>query len=460
MQGVSVKMDAGIGIGGLNNAQEEFAHSKFDLFGKTEYEIGVKKCISQTFRPLTTSSSDGPFSFLIPADPEKFTDAESLRLHGKMRIRKKSLADGTLSNLNEDYVSPVNNVFNSLWSSVNTKLNGCEISDPSSKWYAYKAYFENHLSYSSPSKNNILSFKGYVADTAGKFDDVGNSGATTPSLNDGFVKRKEMFKDSKWVYFCVNLHIDITTLRKLIPPGIKIELDFERNPDSFCLLSDKAVGNYAIELEDLRLKVDRIIPGDSIMNFYRASLQKKIQPRLPIDRSMLKTYTVTSGTSDLSEYNIITGAQLPEQVIVAIVGEDAHRGNIKKNPFKFEDYNISEASLVVNGVHEPHELYKLNKTIEDRVDMYANFLENTGISTDDREFGITMQDYYGGSFMLVWDRTPDKCNRFHRHISDSGSISINLKTREPLQQTVTVVIYATYSKDLIIDGERVLTDAF
>ena len=32
--------------------------------------------------------------------------------------------------------------------------------------------------------------------------------------------------------------------------------------------------------------------------------------------------------------------------------------------------------------------------------MYANFLENTGISTDDREFGITMKDYYGGSFML------------------------------------------------------------
>ena len=140
----------------------------------------------------------------------------------KCALEEKNLADGTLSNLNEDYVSPVNNVFNSLWSSVNTKLNGCEISDPSSKWYAYKAYFENHLSYSSPSKNNILSFKGYVADTAGKFDDVGNSGATTPSLNDGFVKRKEMFKDSKWVYFCVNLHIDITTLRKLLPPGIKI----------------------------------------------------------------------------------------------------------------------------------------------------------------------------------------------------------------------------------------------
>lgn len=453
-------MHAGIGIGGMNVEREEFVDSKFDLFGKTEYEVGVKKCISQTFRPLTTSSSNGPFSFLIPADPEKFTNAESLRLHGKMQIKKRSTADGALSNLNGEYVSPVNNVFNSLWASVNTKLNGCEISDPSSKWYAYKAYFENHLSYSSSSKDNILSFKGYIADKAGKFDDVGNSTDSVESLNDGFVKRMEMFKGSKWVYFCVNLHIDITTLRKYIPPGIKIELDFERNPDSFCLLSDKTVGNFTIELDDLRLKVERVIPGDSIMNYYRSSLDKRIQPRLPIDRSLLKTYTVTTGTSDLSEYNIITGKHLPEQVIVAIVDEDAHRGVIGKNPFHFKNYNLSEASLVVNGVHEPQELYKLNAIAGDKVDMYANFLENTGISTDDREFGITMEDYYGGSFMLVWDRTQDKCNRFHRHITDSGSISINLKSRAALTQTVTVIIYATYSKDLIIDGDKVLTDAF
>ena len=213
-------MDAGIGIGGLNVERDEFVDSKFDLFGKTEYEVGVKKCISQTFRPLTTSSSGGPFSFLIPMDPEKFTNAESLRLHGKMQIKKRNLGDGSLTNLDGENVSPVNNVFNSLWASVNTKLNGCEISDPSSKWYAYKAYFENHLSYSSSSKNNILSFKGYVTDTATKFDDVGDTSNSRESLNEGFVKRKDMFKNSQWVYFCVNLHIDITTLRKFIPPGI------------------------------------------------------------------------------------------------------------------------------------------------------------------------------------------------------------------------------------------------
>ena len=60
--------------------------------------------------------------------------------------------------------------------------------------------------------------------------------------------------------------------------------------------------------------------------------------------------------------------------------------------------------------------------------MFAHFLENTGVHTDDREFGISLDDYYGGCFLTALDRTPDKCNRYHRHKIDSGTIDLNLKT--------------------------------
>merc|ERR1711963_110741 len=125
-----------------------------------------------------------------------------------MCIKKKD-SNGSLSKLAGENVSTVNNIFNSLWSSINTKLNGTEISDPTSTWYAYKSYFENHLSYSTSSKENILSFKGYFPDSVDKFDDV-----TPTSANAGFKKRKKMFERSQWVYFCINLHVDITTIRK------------------------------------------------------------------------------------------------------------------------------------------------------------------------------------------------------------------------------------------------------
>ena len=77
-----------------------------------------------------------------------------------------------------------------------------------------------------------------------------------------------------------------------------------------------------------------------------------------------------------------------------------------------------------------------------------------------REFGITKEDYLNGSFFLAWDRTPHKCNRFHRHVMESGSIDINLKTGTPLPETAVVIIYATYSTDLVLDGDTVLKFMF
>ena len=441
-------MDAGIGVGGMSTGKDELASSCFDLFSYPEVETGVKKSFLQTFRPISSTTSKGPFTFDIPADPDKFTDAESIRLHGAMRI--VGHAAGVYSNLAADEnVSTVNNIFNSLWSSVNTQLNGTEITDPSSRWYAYKSYFENNLSYSSSSKDNILSSRGYFKDTPKKFDDVSNA-----SLNIGFKDRKKLFEESKWVYFCINLHTDITTLRKYIPPNVKITMEFQRNSDAFCLLSSKSVDDFAIELKDLRLKLYRYLPSPKVKAFYENKLRSGAKPLLPIDRSLLKTYTVKSGTSDLSHYNIISGRQLPEQLIIGIVDETSHRGDIGKNPFNFKDFGLKEASIVVNGVHEPSEPYKLDINGGDKADLYASFLENTGVSTDDREFGISMTDYYGGNLLLVWDRSPDKCNRFHRHEMDSGSIDVNLKTKTPLASTVTVIIYATYSTDIQIDEDN------
>ena len=151
-------MDSGIGIGGLSTGKDETASSQFDLFENVELETGVKKIHTQTFRPISSTNSQGPFIFEIPADPEKFTDPESIRLQGKMRIRKKT--GGELSNLPAgEKVSTVNNIFNSLWSSINVQLNETEITDPSSRWYAFKSYFENHLSYSTPTKEMFLHLK-------------------------------------------------------------------------------------------------------------------------------------------------------------------------------------------------------------------------------------------------------------------------------------------------------------
>ena len=82
-------MDSSIGIGGLSVGQDEYASGCFDLFKGVEIENSIADVTRIVTRPISVASSRGPFTFEIPADPEKFTDAESFRLHGRMSIRKK-----------------------------------------------------------------------------------------------------------------------------------------------------------------------------------------------------------------------------------------------------------------------------------------------------------------------------------------------------------------------------------
>ena len=152
-------MDSGIGIGGLSTGKDEYVTSAFDLFTSTEVENSIQQAHYLTYRPISVIAGPGPFNFEIPADPEKFTDAETIRLHGAIRIRKKN-SNGIVNIDSNDKVSPINNIFDSLWEKVITILNGVDISDPNAGWYAYKAYLENHLSYSKSSKDITLQSKG------------------------------------------------------------------------------------------------------------------------------------------------------------------------------------------------------------------------------------------------------------------------------------------------------------
>ena len=81
-----------------------------------------------------------------------------------MRIRKKDAS--TIKNIIASYhVSTVINILQSLWSKAVLTINDIAINDLTNSWYAYKAYFENHLSYSKGTKTNLLDYREYYNDT-------------------------------------------------------------------------------------------------------------------------------------------------------------------------------------------------------------------------------------------------------------------------------------------------------
>ena len=289
-------MDAGIGIGGLSIGKDEVATSAFDLFSPIEIEHSIEKANKIVVRPIATTNSRGPFKFVFPADPEKWTDCESIRLSGKVSLHDKN-NNGQIEDfkVNMNEISTVNNFFQSLFSSITCSINGVEISDPSGNWYPYKSYLETLLSYSKPTKDGRLSSNCYFEDTPTQFDSIGivdGMGKTIATTdNEGYKQRKAFFENSKKRCFNIPLHIDICTLRKYLPPNIKLEIEFHRSPDYFSLLSPYGADNCAISIEDLTLSVTKYTPTTPIRQNYKNQLAKMKKQVLPIDRSLIKTYT-------------------------------------------------------------------------------------------------------------------------------------------------------------------------
>lgn len=282
-----------IGIGGLSLSKDEVSSSAFNVFAPIEFENSIKKANKVTTRPIASTNSRGPFKFVIPADPDKWTDCESIRLSGKVKIQKN--VGGTLSNFTamDNEVSTVNNFYQSLFSSVECSINGVEITDPTGNWYPYKSYLETLFSYSKSTKDGRLQSTCFYSDDESDFDSIGEidqNGATTKeSNNSGYKVRKELFKNSNERYFNISIHSDLCTLRKYLPPNTKLEFEFHRSTDAFSLLTPNS--NCNIIIEDIALTLSRYTPSNQIKKFHSDKLSSLKRQILPIDRSLIKTYT-------------------------------------------------------------------------------------------------------------------------------------------------------------------------
>ena len=135
----------------------------------------------------------------------------------------------------------------------------------------------------------------FFEDSTGLHDSIGGvNGAnqtTKESDNDGYKFRKDFFLNSKTRFFNIPLHVDICTLRKYLPPNTKLELEFHRSPDAFSLLSPFAADTCEILIEDMALSLTRYSPSPQIRSFYTNKLSSLKRQLLPIDRTLIKTYT-------------------------------------------------------------------------------------------------------------------------------------------------------------------------
>ena len=123
---------------------------------------------------------------------------------------------------------------------------------------------------------------------------------------------------------------------------------------------------------------------------------------------------------------------------------------------------MDKCYLLVNGEREPLNPICFDKSNNRTRAAYSSLLKSVGIDNhDDRDIGITLNDFMSGCFIIGFDRTIDKCNRFHTHTMGGGSIDIYLKLHTNLTESIRVIIYSSYSSYLTFDHHyNVYTQTF
>ena len=119
-------------INGLMKNVNKYVSDQFNLFAPIDINEGYKKAHTVTARPISNTNSNGPYTFEFAPTPDKFTYAKSLELCGRVRIisRKSNSTDIETLTAN-DTVSTINNIFHSLFSSIDIYVNDLLITDPS-----------------------------------------------------------------------------------------------------------------------------------------------------------------------------------------------------------------------------------------------------------------------------------------------------------------------------------------
>jgi len=429
------------GIGTFINDEEELASHGLDLFSKPPVDLSLIHGKTVTYYPTGAILDNNPIEFVIPQDGNDYCYLPLTRLEGCLEVVK---TDGTV--VGDTELNAFANLFPStIFRQVECEINNTQICDLSTPTYPYKSYIETHLSFGNDAKKTHLKCELYEKEEAGKeetytIDDAGNK---------RFKNSHTLIKGGKF-YFSSLLHIDLFHSQKFLIPGCTIKLKFIRHEDKFSLLGTTL--KTKIKLHDLRLSTRKITVDPQIAESHENMLTK--QPVVyNIVQSKIKTFLLTAGIKSERITNIFRG-KLPRSMIVTFLHANAFDGDIARNPFKFQHYDMNYLQVYVNGEPLVPRVFQPNFETNEFVREYRWFLDNIGVCHGDETPGITMEDFKNNSFFMPFDFSPDLCNNFHSHGSLQGTIDIHFGFSKVLPNNVTCLIYSSFNEAVVIDKDR------
>ncbi|XP_048039107.1 uncharacterized protein F54H12.2-like [Megalobrama amblycephala] len=322
-----------------------------------------------------------------------------------------------------------------------------------SQSYPYRCITESLINYSKDALESLFSAGLFYKDTAGHMD------ATDPGgRNQGLAKRAAYTAGSRVVELLAPIHSDIFFQEKLMLNNIDIKLRMIRAKDEFCLMRDGDVA-YKLNIMSASLFVKKVSVSPPVRLGHAQALLSTTA-KYPIDRVCLKNFSIPAGSRVSNQENLFLGT-LPKSIVLAMVDNDAFTGAYNKNPFAFKHYNLEFLAVYVDGQQFPAKPLQPNFESRSAVREFYQLAMASGRHLKNQALCFDRDDFLNGYTLYAFNLTPDEECGQHISLIKSGNIRLEARFRQPLPQTINLLIYAVFDSIIELSNRRqVLVDYY
>ena len=424
----------------------ECSKAELDLFSMPPTNTSMESGTYEENNPVSPLDSVGDIEFNIESGYQDYIDIGRTYIVVRARVTK-----GKAEKLKKDAkVAPINNWLHSLFSQVNISMNN-KLITPSLNTYPWRAYLENLLSFGSEAKNNQGTSHLWYADTGNMNED--NPVADKPT-NLGMAARGQLIGESKSVEMIGRLHSDIFHQNRYLPPGIELCIKLSRSDPCFHLIG--AEEGYHTHLEAVSIFVRKVKLNPAISVQHNKLLNSGKMMKYPIRRAEVTSHIINANVFNKTIDQLIVG-QLPRRLILGMISNASHSGQITENPFNFQTFGLKYLSLTKDSVAIPSKPLTPNFKEGHFLSSYMSLLEGTGLIHTDRGNGINRSNYAHGFTLFAFDLTPDMAEGGHVDPIKHGKISLSVQFEKALEQTINIIVYAEYDNVIQIDRAKNVT---
>ena len=381
----------------------------------------------------------GPIDFVIHETPGYYLDLSSIFLDVKLRLLD---GEGARANVAAWRSYFINNLSQSLWSTIKTSLNNTNIE---SNYYNQQLSNLHHI-LSTP--NIIVKERGRVQ---GAFEIEPNTLRET--VNDDLIGTAPIvdriaFAKQDTIHLTAPLHLDLSSATKYLVDGIHMKITLEPSHPHILIKRSDADGaarvNHKFTIDSIRLGVTKIKPSDGVLISETKRLLNK-----PFDyvvrRNLVKDTVFPVGHRELTISRPFQ-AVVPNKLYIFMVNQSGARGAYHRHPFFYGSNTLQSYSVKLDGLEiAGHE------TSEGLVQTYVESLKAHG-----EDYFIPYNLYKESCFVICID-TNQGSDLNTLAVERRGNLQLSLHLRDALPESLLVYVVGIVDSSFDIDGNKSVT---